>query len=125
MFFFSSRRRHTRCALVTGVQTSALPILAALYLGHDSSLILRLIGHSFSVSAGIRSVAISGYTQRNASTGRIDDEYVAVVEIDRNGWNQVDCSEMSSIDPENILSRFGAKMEANSRGILKIQQPFE
>src|SRR3546814_11076045 len=29
-FFFSSRRRHTRCALVTGVQTCALPILVAM-----------------------------------------------------------------------------------------------
>src|SRR3546814_16854815 len=29
MFFFSSRRRHTRCALVTGVQTCALPIADA------------------------------------------------------------------------------------------------
>src|SRR3546814_21081685 len=28
-FFFSSRRRHTRCALVTGVQTCALPIAVA------------------------------------------------------------------------------------------------
>src|SRR3546814_3680972 len=27
--FFSSRRRHTRCALVTGVQTCALPIFTA------------------------------------------------------------------------------------------------
>src|SRR3546814_18134097 len=27
-FFFSSRRRHTICALVTGVQTCALPIFA-------------------------------------------------------------------------------------------------
>src|SRR3546814_1646784 len=26
LFFFSSRRRHTGCALVTGVQTCALPI---------------------------------------------------------------------------------------------------
>src|SRR3546814_2196908 len=26
IFLFSSRRRHTRCALVTGVQTCALPI---------------------------------------------------------------------------------------------------
>src|SRR3546814_12283653 len=26
VFFFSSRRRHTRCALVTGVQTCVLPI---------------------------------------------------------------------------------------------------
>src|SRR3546814_2231043 len=30
IFFFSSRRRHTRCALVTGVQTCALPIYRAL-----------------------------------------------------------------------------------------------
>src|SRR3546814_10497155 len=27
LFFFACRRRHTRCALVTGVQTCALPIL--------------------------------------------------------------------------------------------------
>src|SRR3546814_5345115 len=30
MFFFSSRRRHTSCALVTGVQTCALPIFLSL-----------------------------------------------------------------------------------------------
>src|SRR3546814_1493493 len=30
-FFFSSRRRHTRCALVTGVQTCALPIFVGAY----------------------------------------------------------------------------------------------
>src|SRR3546814_3214728 len=30
VFLFSSRRRHTRCALVTGVQTCALPICLAL-----------------------------------------------------------------------------------------------
>src|SRR3546814_18369855 len=28
LFFFASRRRHTGCALVTGVQTCALPIFA-------------------------------------------------------------------------------------------------
>src|SRR3546814_18355890 len=33
-FFFSSRRRHTRCALVTGVQTCALPIFHAVRESH-------------------------------------------------------------------------------------------
>src|SRR3546814_7712981 len=33
-FFVSSRRRHTRCALVTGVQTCALPILEKWPIGH-------------------------------------------------------------------------------------------
>src|SRR3546814_1369209 len=46
VFFFSSRRRHTRCALVTGVQTCALPILYWNYLaqheGNDGYGLLAL-----------------------------------------------------------------------------------
>src|SRR3546814_10775390 len=38
MFFFSSRRRHTRCALVTGVQTCALPIYAEKNLANAREL---------------------------------------------------------------------------------------
>src|SRR3546814_1647948 len=42
MFVFSSRRRHTRCALVTGVQTCALPIFvgqsAIFGLNHQAQL---------------------------------------------------------------------------------------
>src|SRR3546814_6215735 len=42
MFFFYSRRRHTRCALVTGVQTCALPISSALLAalgGNETTLV--------------------------------------------------------------------------------------
>src|SRR3546814_5606328 len=43
-FFFSSRRRHTRCALVTGVQTCALPILTqASRLGRNQPLYARVL----------------------------------------------------------------------------------
>src|SRR3546814_3779944 len=35
LFFFSSRRRQTSCALVTGVQTCALPISVNLIKGDD------------------------------------------------------------------------------------------
>src|SRR3546814_6109718 len=39
IFFFSSRRRHTRCALGTGVQTCALPISGEFTrVGHDLQL---------------------------------------------------------------------------------------
>src|SRR3546814_3799536 len=37
-FFFSSRRRHTRCALVTGVQTCALPISSESPLARPSAI---------------------------------------------------------------------------------------
>src|SRR3546814_8458783 len=36
VFFFSSRRRHTRCSLVTGVQTCALPISGRASLTEDT-----------------------------------------------------------------------------------------
>src|SRR3546814_4974421 len=50
VLFFASRRRHTRCALVTGVQTCALPISLELGLldagaGHGDRVEgLRLVG---------------------------------------------------------------------------------
>src|SRR3546814_11766776 len=40
-FFFSSRRRHTRCALVTGVQTCALPICLLLATGFNLAQLAR------------------------------------------------------------------------------------
>src|SRR3546814_7613394 len=42
VFFFSSRRRHTRCALVTGVQTCALPIFEDRFIG--IGLPYRIVG---------------------------------------------------------------------------------
>src|SRR3546814_10968716 len=41
VFFFSSRRRHTRCALVTGVQTCALPICG--FSGANGRVFTRLV----------------------------------------------------------------------------------
>src|SRR3546814_7159070 len=40
-FYFSSRRLHTRCALVTGVQTCALPISSAAASGGPSGDTVR------------------------------------------------------------------------------------
>src|SRR3546814_3088869 len=48
--FFSSRRRHTRCALVTGVQTCALPI----YVQADSGLLAELVSQSQSASGSLQ-----------------------------------------------------------------------
>src|SRR3546814_19967160 len=70
--FFSSRRRHTRCALVTGVQTCALPIcttfagpdfkvglwwLAGLYLIHSlAELCISPVGLSMITKLSIARV---------------------------------------------------------------------
>src|SRR3546814_6427584 len=48
LFMFSSRRRHTRCALLTGVQTCALPIFPNAIIAVKSS---RVAG---AIPAGVR-----------------------------------------------------------------------
>src|SRR3546814_5017705 len=67
VFFFSSRRRHTRCALVTGVQTCALPIWRH-YPGdvrHEASL-----HDTFSCARGLYdAVAAAGGDGGNGKSG--------------------------------------------------------
>src|SRR3546814_9308572 len=70
IFFFSSRRRHTRCALVTGVQTGALPIWEA-HLAGPVVHARRRRGHSEElrqeqVRQGQREVAVGDRTAEGA-----------------------------------------------------------
>src|SRR3546814_7061571 len=59
LFFFSSRRRQTRCALVTGVQTCALPISWLLVIGTSKSAKVNAVLVSIKVAALIAFIAIS------------------------------------------------------------------
>src|SRR3546814_3964622 len=65
VFFFSSRRRHTRCALVTGVQTCALPISVCIMMfsaGPISRFVerhptVKMLALSFLVLIGVSLIA--------------------------------------------------------------------
>src|SRR3546814_1518023 len=65
--FFSSRRRHTRCALVTGVQTCALPILgevATLKIAPGPNQISRENGkRRLVVSANVRGRDLGSFVE--------------------------------------------------------------
>src|SRR3546814_14398916 len=61
-FFFASRRRHTRCALVTGVQTCALPIsgeypdgnLGEIFIDmHKEGAAFRSLMNNFAIAVSI------------------------------------------------------------------------
>src|SRR3546814_16711525 len=69
LFFFSSRRRHTRCALVTGVQTCALPI---------SQVAVETLVPGGAEAAIDRATCLAGHAQR-----------AAVVFGDEDGFNGI------------------------------------
>src|SRR3546814_971874 len=55
-FFFSSRRRHTRCALVTGVQTCALPIFTPKQIADSHATSGALYALSFDSRADVDAI---------------------------------------------------------------------
>src|SRR3546814_4506692 len=76
LFFFSSRRRHTRCALVTGVQTCALPIFDEL----DHLAFFNSVMESQFVSANVR----LGHDPRRSEERRVGKECVSTC---RSRWS--------------------------------------
>src|SRR3546814_6525429 len=78
-FFFSSRRRHTRCALVTGVQTCALPIcmspLEAAYKG-ASEVSFTIVSISVSLVAVFIPLLLMG-----GIVGRLFREFAVTVTL--------------------------------------------
>src|SRR3546814_7663480 len=60
-FLFSSRRRHTRCALVTGVQTCALPISPADVVERQAQVIGSLLTDAEAALSPDRASAASAF----------------------------------------------------------------
>src|SRR3546814_4451583 len=94
-FFFSSRRRHTRCALVTGVQTCALPICL---VGLRDRAIL-LVGFA----GGLRRSEIVGLDHGEGETEEglgwpdfLDGGMVLQVRGKGNRWREVEIGRGSS-----------------------------
>src|SRR3546814_1881861 len=91
-FFFSSRRRHTSCALVTGVQTCALPISRNVIASNIGLIAKREAGNSMLVTAtdiltaqpmeGV-TLELLDYQQQVLLSGRTDREGMARFEAGR------------------------------------------
>src|SRR3546814_18028884 len=89
-FFFSSRRRHTRCALVTGVQTCALPILLNADVRRRVSHIrLKWLSEQGQVSVHERVVGAVGHKDARRTEFRSEERRVGkeCVSTCRSRWS--------------------------------------
>src|SRR3546814_1189480 len=77
LFFCSSRRRHTICALVTGVQTCALPI----YGNHESDPVPALTdGETELLDALVAAENVDDFDDHNDEFA--DDAFVDLIAMD-------------------------------------------
>src|SRR3546814_1904922 len=87
-FFFSSRRRHTSCALVTGVQTCALPIsptvLQRIAAYTAESLSSRLSQLGYATEVGGIPPPLETYAQARSEERRVGQERVSTC---RSRWS--------------------------------------
>src|SRR3546814_4030384 len=87
-FFFSSRRRHTRFALVTGVQTCALPILLA-GMASTTNVVLGTLGPQYVKQVLDVDPAYTFYVFAPASLGVVAGLFIAPLSIRMAGERNV------------------------------------
>src|SRR3546814_11162916 len=82
--FFSSRRRHTRCALVTGVQTCALPISVGLQ--HHRLLHTVIDRNDTAVDMGLHADGVDAFVRAFAIVQLVQTfDDALLVKVDRDG----------------------------------------
>src|SRR3546814_2296257 len=86
LFFVSSRRRHTRCALVTGVQTCALPIFVCAATFDQMVNLLRFVDQGFGGLLSAFELIDNSFYKVNTGAGKhapplsADQPYYAIIE---------------------------------------------
>src|SRR3546814_542931 len=121
VFFFSSIRRHTRCALVTGVQTCALPIfglvIPTLLTWPGSAIVHDIKGENWELTAGFR----SGFNRVLLfdPTNPASSAYNPLLEVRRGIWEVRDVQNVADVlvDPEGSLEKRN-HWEKTSHGLL-------
>src|SRR3546814_9035046 len=98
LFFFSSRRRHTRCALVTGVQTCALPISESVYDYGARAGVWRVLRLFAERNMTFTSWAVGMAVARNPEAARAMHE--AGHEVASHGWRWFD---YATIDRKRVV----------------------
>src|SRR3546814_10322314 len=117
IFFFSSRRRHTRCALVTGVQTCALPISVPQRAAFSSRT-------SFSISSLSTSLSKRAITERLSDwtiLSRIWPIFFSMVAISRLIAARPSCA-LASASFQRLRKIFEKRLSNSGRGVSRSEE---
>lgn len=95
------------------------------YARHVHGCLLLLAGTVFSTVRHTRRVTLSGYSQRlNAAVGRVEDQYLLSVAIDREAFLGINFANLAEVDPVEALAAFDLRRSMTATGIFKPIEPF-
>jgi len=90
------------------------------------AIALRIAAYTFSTLPATNIVILSGFSQRlDASTGRINDEYLYSVKFARDVFSEIDFNNLELLDPIMAFSRFENIRNMSIAGIFKAIEPFK
>lgn len=98
-----------------------------LYMKHIHSIGFRITGEAFAALPETQQVILSGYSQRrDKATGKIDDEYLYSVRVNRSAWHEIEFSKhgLKDIDVVESLARFDLRRTMSKTGVFKPITPF-
>lgn len=111
--------------LKLSVKAMSTPAVQKLYMAHVHAVAFRIIGETFAALPNATTVVLSGYSQRpDKATGRITDEYLFSVRVNRTTWGDIDFGRLADIDVVEALARFDLRRQISKTGIFKAIEPF-
>jgi len=111
--------------LKLSVKELSATAIQKLYMSHIHAIAFRIIGETFAALPKATKVVLSGYSQRpDKTTGRITDEYLFSVRVDRGAWSDIDFGRLANIDVVEALTRFDLRRQMTKTGIFKAIEPF-
>ena len=97
-----------------------------LYQGHVHALGFRIAGEAFAALPTVRTVVLSGYSQRlDRANGHVNDEYLYSVRIAREQWSALNFETLAQIDPCEAFACFELRRSMTTTGIFKPVAPLQ
>lgn len=97
-----------------------------LYQAHVRALGFRIAGEAFAALPTVRTVVLSGYSQRlDRTNGHVNAEYLYSVRINRGQWVELNFEALDQIDPVEALTRFELRRTMTSTGVFKPVTPLQ
>jgi len=97
-----------------------------IYMNHIHGVGFRLIGEAFATLPTVESVTLSAYSQRpDNATGKIVDEYLYSVHVERDAWVGIDFYNLNAVDMVESLAQFDLRRKMTRTGIFRPIDPHQ